>query len=264
MDNSFWFKQSTDKPLYENLLWSRPENRALAGRLLIIGGNSQGFGLPSIAYAAASKAGVGNIDILLPDSLRSSLSGHLDNAVFIDSNPSGGFARSSLAEILEYCSQSDLTMLAGDFGHNSETYVLLESLIQKYNGPMSLTDDAIDAFLTSPNLLMDRDNTLIVADIPKLQKLLLRFRVKHSVTSSMDLLQIVNAIQGLSLNTGLAYITWHQNYLVVSVAGKVSTTKYDLKTNWQSEILACSSVWWLQNQSQPFEAMTTAIYEAAK
>ena len=59
MDQTYWHKQS-DKPLFPELEWSRPENKQQAGKLLVIGGNKFGFVEPSEAFAAAEKAGVGN------------------------------------------------------------------------------------------------------------------------------------------------------------------------------------------------------------
>ena len=43
MNHDYWHKQTSSKPLFPELIWSRPENRQLAGKLLIIGGNLHGF-----------------------------------------------------------------------------------------------------------------------------------------------------------------------------------------------------------------------------
>jgi NAD(P)H-hydrate repair Nnr-like enzyme with NAD(P)H-hydrate dehydratase domain len=57
MENTNWLKQTSDKPVFPDLLWSRPENRKYAGKLLIIGGNKHGVAAPGIAFSAAQKAG---------------------------------------------------------------------------------------------------------------------------------------------------------------------------------------------------------------
>ena len=66
----YWKKQTPDKPLFPDLLWSRPRNRAHAGKLLIVGGNAHGFAAAAEAYAEASKAGVGAAGVIIPDSLQ--------------------------------------------------------------------------------------------------------------------------------------------------------------------------------------------------
>ena len=43
MDNDYWQKQTPGKVLFDDVLWSKPERRDQAGRLAIVGGNSQGF-----------------------------------------------------------------------------------------------------------------------------------------------------------------------------------------------------------------------------
>ena len=70
MDRSYWHKQTADQPLFKDLLWSRPENRAQAGKLVIIGGNLHGISAPAEAYRQAEKAGAGSVRVLLPDSLK--------------------------------------------------------------------------------------------------------------------------------------------------------------------------------------------------
>jgi NAD(P)H-hydrate repair Nnr-like enzyme with NAD(P)H-hydrate dehydratase domain len=60
VENTNWFKQRQTEPLFADLLWSRPENRLRAGKLLIIGGNKHLVAAPGNAYTAAEKAGIGS------------------------------------------------------------------------------------------------------------------------------------------------------------------------------------------------------------
>ena len=59
MQPDYWYKQTVAKPLYPELLWSRPENRKHAGKLLIVGGHAQSFAAPAQAFSKAGKAGIG-------------------------------------------------------------------------------------------------------------------------------------------------------------------------------------------------------------
>jgi NAD(P)H-hydrate repair Nnr-like enzyme with NAD(P)H-hydrate dehydratase domain len=96
MENTNWFKQTPDKPLFADLLWSKPENRLHAGKLLIIGGNKHLVAAPGVAYSAAQKAGIGACRVILPDSTKRMVGKVFPEAEFAPSTPSGSFARESL------------------------------------------------------------------------------------------------------------------------------------------------------------------------
>ena len=98
MDNTYWHRQTTEKPLFPDLLWSRPENKRHAGKLLIIGGNEHEFAAPAEAYAEAAKAGIGTAKVLLPNKLQKTIGKILENGEYAPSNNSGSFAKSALAE----------------------------------------------------------------------------------------------------------------------------------------------------------------------
>jgi hypothetical protein len=55
MENTNWLKQAQDKPLFADLMWSRPENRIHAGKILIVGGNKFAVTAPAMSYSAAHK-----------------------------------------------------------------------------------------------------------------------------------------------------------------------------------------------------------------
>src|SRR5471032_3085314 len=103
----YWHKQAADKPLYPDLLWSRPENRAQAGKLLIVGGNAHGFAAAGEAYAEATKAGVGTARVLLPDSLQKTVGKVFEAGEYAPSTPSGSFAKRALAELLAMAEWAD-------------------------------------------------------------------------------------------------------------------------------------------------------------
>src|SRR5579859_2484419 len=100
MDQSYWLRQ-TEKPLFPELEWSRPETKTQAGKLLIVGGNVHGFAAPAEAYGEVMKAGVGTVRVLLPESLRRSVGKLFPEADFAPSTPSGSFAANALAELLD-------------------------------------------------------------------------------------------------------------------------------------------------------------------
>jgi hypothetical protein len=260
--HDFWHKQTAGKPLYPDLLWSRPENKQQAGKLLIAGGNAHGFAAAGEAYSQAAKAGIGTARVLLPDSLQKTVGKVFEAGEYAPSTPSGSFSQKALAELLAMSAWADATLLAGDFGRNSETAILLEKFITKYSGPLALTKDAADYFINAPGPLLARNDTLLVISFAQLQKLATNARFPSALTFEMDFLRLVDALHEFTRRHQAAIIVKHLQTIFVAVNGQVSTTKLaeDLDI-WRVKTAARAAVWWLQNPTKPFEALTSAIAE---
>jgi len=67
MEHTYWQKQASEKPLFPDIAWSKPEMRSFAGKLAIVGGNKLGFAGVAEAYGTALEAGVGEVRVLMPD-----------------------------------------------------------------------------------------------------------------------------------------------------------------------------------------------------
>lgn len=264
MASTFWSKQ-TKEPLFPDLLWSRPENRASAGKLLIVGGNAHGFNSPAEAYSYAQKAGVGTARVLLPDVLQKTIGRVLENGEFAPSTPSGSFAKSALADMIDHSSWADGLLLAGDFGRNSETAILLENFLSKTSRAVTLTKDSVDYFLNNASVLLNRPETTLVITVAELQKLLQSIGSKTAVKLSMDLIQLVEAVHETTLQHPAALIIKQNEYIIVAKQGSITTTKIvHADEAWQIKTAAYASVWWLQNPGKTFEALTTSVYESSK
>lgn len=255
-----WLRQEADKPLFPDILWSRPENRRLAGKLLIAGGSSHGFAAVGGAYAAAARAGVGSCRVLLPDVLQKSVERLLPEASFAPSTKSGGLAKSALADMLDEAGWADGVLLAGDFGRSSETAILLESFLVKYSGGLTLTGDSLDYFLTG-ELLFDRPDTVIVAGFSQLQRLAAAQPPFIGLKSSMSLHELVGGLNQLTENRQAAIVALHGGYALASYTGRTSTTP--LSSAGLTILAAYNSVWRLQQPGRPLEASTTANYDLA-
>ena len=262
MDLANWVKQAPDKPLYPNLLWSRPENRQLAGKLLIIGGNPHSFRAPAATFGYAEKAGVGVARVVLPASLAKTVGQSAAETTFAPSNPSGGFAKAAIADFMELSSWADLTLIAGDLGNNSETDILLESFVDKYQGLLCLTGDSLNSFMPNATNLFNRLNTALFLDFAQLQKLVASLKSPSKFVSSMNLLNIIDELNNLTVQYPVCLTVIHENLLLVSYDGKTSTTPISHSDHLQA-IASYGSVWWLQNINNIFEAFTTAAYELA-
>lgn len=250
-----WLRQTSDEPLFPDMLWSRPENKRFAGKLLIIGGHQQSFTAVSEAYAAALKAGIGTARVILPDSLQNMLVKLFPEAEFAASTPIGSFSRQALGPLLDATEWADGVLLAGDFGRNSETAVLLESFLDKYKGRVTITGDGLDYFSDEPSRLLDRSDTTLVAEFVQLQKLLSgRLLLKHS----MALAQIIEALNRFSAHCPAALLTYHSGQIIVTAGSQASTTPAEKAVF--IDLAAYVSVWRFQQPGKPFEALTTAIY----
>jgi len=262
MEQTYWFKQS-GKPLFPELEWSQPETRAQAGKLLVIGGTGYEFAAPANAYGDALDAGVGTAKVLLPSSMQKVVSDIFPEAEFTPSTPSGSFAREALASMLDLASWADGVLLPGDLGRNSETTVVVESFLEKYSGQVTFTKDAADALLQQPVDLLARTETLLVLSMGQLRRLGSEAHFPRAFTSEMDMVPLMESLHEFSKRYAPALITRHRGQFIVAINGQVSTTPDTTgQPVWRLTTAAHASVWWLQNPTKPFEALTTAVYQS--
>lgn len=256
----YWIRQDQSKPSFPNIIWSRPVSKHTSGKLLIVGGNAHGFIDVGLSYQAAVKAGAGAVHVLLPDALRKTVGGSLENCEFAPSTPSGSFAKTALNELLVQAAWADCVLLAGEFGRNSETAIMLEAFVQKYSGLLVVTRDAIDYFLNHAALLLDRVDTCIVGSTGQMQKLAANSHFPSAITTSLDLIRLVEVIHAFS-TAHLAYIITHQlGATIIAADNKISTTKTGTNEDiWRVPTAASAAVFWMQNLKKPFEALTTSV-----
>lgn len=260
-DSAFWLKQTPEKPLYPDMLWSRPETKKTAGKLLVVGGHSQLFTAPAEAYSQSVSAGVGLTRVVLPHHVKSLLPSTFSEMEFAPSTPSGSFSRQALAELLDAASWADGVLLAGDFGKNSETAILLEQFIQKYQGQLTLAQDAVDYFIISEQLCL-RKNTVIVADFLQLQKLAIAAKLETAITTKLDFLHFIDALREFTTKCPIGIEINHLETSFVAYAGRVSSTKPASDAS-DVALAAHAAVWWLQNPNKLFEALTTSLVKTA-
>jgi len=262
MENGFWQRQNAGKPLFAELAWSRPENRQLAGKLLVVGGNLHGFAAPAEAYAEAVRAGIGTARVLLPDAVQKIIGPVLENGEFAPSTPSGSLSRKALGDVLAAANWADGVLLAGDFGRNSETAVLIEKVLADFSGQLTLTKDAADYATSAPAAMLHRPNTLLVISLSQLQRLGVAAKFARPATFSMDLLHTVEWLHDFTTQFAPHIIVKHLDQIFVAANGRVSTTNLPDENNqpiWRARTAAHASVWWLQQPRKSFEALTASI-----
>lgn len=262
MTNTFWRKQTTDEPLFPDIVWSRPESKANAGKLAVIGGHSHGFGAPGAAYGEALDAGIGVCKVLLPDAVKKTVSHVLPDASYGTSNPSGSFSKKALDSFLEIANWADATILAGDFGRNSETAILLESFVQRFVGQLTITQDGADYFKSFPSLLMNRPKTTLVISLAQLQKIFINAPLMTPITYGMSPLQLAEALHMFTDKFPVTIVVKHHDEIFVAHGGQiVSTSNNDMP--WRVRVAGRASVYWLQNPSQPLESISTSLTKSS-
>jgi hypothetical protein len=262
MEYPYWHRQTTT-PLYPDIEWNKPEQRSLAGRLGIIGGNKLGFAGVAESYTAAFAAGVGEVRVLLPDVLRKTIPPTMTDVIFGATNPSGSLANDAKIEMQTLGSWATGILLIGDAGRNSETAILYENFLQDYTGPLTLTRDAVDLVKNSSMTLVDRPDTLLVISFAQLQKLFQSVYYPKVLTFSMQLAQLVEALHKFTITYPISLMVLHKEYLLVAHNGDVTSTEWgNPMAIWRGSVATRAASYWLWNPSKPLESTTASLLTA--
>lgn len=258
--HSFWQIQSSTKPLFPDIEWSKPEQRSRAGKLAIIGGNKLGFTAVSDAYRVANELGAGQIRVILPDALKKAVPTSITDAHFIPSNMSGGFSREALPELIAAAQWADTCLLVGDTGRNSETAMAFEALLSKHSGHLVITRDAVELFKPVSQQLCNREKTTLVLSFAQLQKLFQNVYYPKILSFSMQLMQLADTLHKFTVTYPVTVVTFHQNQLVVAHDGEVVTQEFDEPMAiWRGITAARASAYLLWNPTKPLEAITASF-----
>jgi NAD(P)H-hydrate repair Nnr-like enzyme with NAD(P)H-hydrate dehydratase domain len=260
LDNTYWKKQTANKPLYPDVEWNKPEQRSQAGRLGIIGGNKLGFASVGEAYGVATASGVGEVRVVLPDVLKKTIPAIMTDVLFGATNPSGGLARDAQIEMKAIGEWSTGVLLAGDAGRNSETAILYEDFLKDYTGPLTITRDAVDLIKNSSSTMVERPNTLLVISFAQLQKIFQSVYYPKVLTFSMQLAQFVDALHKFTITYPCTIMVLHKEYIVIASGGDVTTTEWqNPMAIWRGSVAAKAASYWLWNPSSALIAATASI-----
>ncbi len=260
MNFEFWHKQTTQQPLFPNIEWQKPEQKNLAGKLLIIGGNKMGFAAVAEAYNDALAAGVGACKVLLPDALKPVVDKLALDCLFAPSNTSGGISKDALPIAEAGLTWADCLLLIGDTGRNSETAITLETLLTKSNKLTVITRDATDLLRANIPQLLQRPRTILVVTLAQLQKIFQAVYYPKTILFSMQLSTLVETLHKFTITYPCTLMVFHQNQLLVANNGSVSSTPWnDPLIIWRGSVATKAAVYALQHQSKLFEALTAAL-----
>ncbi len=260
MENPYWHQQKPGAPLFPDIAWSKPEQKSLAGKLGIIGGNKLGFSGVADAYGSAIKCGAGEVRVLLPDVLRKTIPLTITDTLFAATNPSGSLARDAINEMKVLANWSSGILMIGDAGRNSETAILYEDFIQTYVGPLTITRDAIDLVKNSSQLLIDRPDTLLIMSFAQLQKLFQSVYYPIVLTFSMQLTSLVEALHKFTITYPVTIAVLHKDQLLIASEGQVTSTMWDNPMSiWRGEVATNAATFWMWNPKKVLESATASL-----
>jgi ADP-dependent NAD(P)H-hydrate dehydratase / NAD(P)H-hydrate epimerase len=260
MHHKYWHQQTPGTLLFPDLEWSKPERRDQAGKLGIVGGNKLGFAGVAESYSVALSTGVGAVRVLLPDVLKPTVPTTMTDVIFGASNPSGGLAKDALNEMQALGAWSDGILLIGDAGRNSETAITYEQFIQEYQGPLTVTRDAVDLVKHNSQLLVERPETLLILSFAQLQKIFQAVYYPKILTFSMQLAQLVEAVHKFTITYPTSLVVLHKDTLIIAHEGEVVTQPWEnAMAIWRGSVGARAASYLLWSKAQPLEAISTSI-----
>ena len=257
-----YITQTTTTPAYPEVIWSKPETKALAGKLLIVGGNMHSISAPSTAYIAANKAGAGEVRVVLPDATKRYFAHqHIPaDIMFAPSTPSGSFSAEALQPLMEYSNWADYVCIVGDISKNSETAVIIASFIRELSTALCITGDTIDTLQENAAELLLRPHTLVVPTFAQLQKYSQQSKMTTALTTTLPFQAHVAWLEEFGRTNAAAVIYKLQNSAYVAYDGNVSvTTTIQQRAHWELHTAVTAAVWIMQQPQQSFKAMTTSL-----
>lgn len=249
MDNDYWQKQTKSEPLFDDVLWSKPERRDQAGRLTIVGGSDKGFLAVANAYEMGLKAGAGMMRVIMPDALKRKLptivAQRIDDLIFTESNPSGGFARGTMPYLQSAGEWSGNMLFIGDNGANAETSGLFEAyLLDDKSATTTITRDAVDSITNGAETVLNRPQTNLVVSLSQLQKLARAVYYPRMITFSMGIKQAAETLHKLTITYPVTITLFHDNNLFVAQNGQVISQAFDQPMRvWSGEIAVQAATW---------------------
>jgi NAD(P)H-hydrate repair Nnr-like enzyme with NAD(P)H-hydrate dehydratase domain len=259
MEQDYWRKQEADRSLFPDVEWSKPEQRARRGKLLVAGGSRYGFRAVAGACQTALAAGAGEVKAVLPDKLKSQLPADFREGIFLPSNDGGGLGLAGQAELLAAADWADGVLLIGDSGMNSETGVLFDKLLEASDRPVTISRDALDLLTASGEKLVNRPKTHLIANFTQLQKLFSTVYYPKILTHSMNLLNLVEAVHKFTTTYPISVTTLHQNSLLTAVDGQVVSQKFANQLALiDGQLAAQAAAYLLWTPDKPLEAIVSS------
>ena len=259
MSNNPPFESQTDTPLFPNALYNRPLTRHGAGRLLVAGGHSGEFSLPTAIYQLALAAGLGECHVVLPDTLAKILGGS-PGTYFAASNPSGSLGVEALGKILELSETADAVALGASLSSNSTTAMLIEKLASAIDRPIIFFGDALTILRHNVQVVTDNPKALIIASMPEVFKLCGLLGIPIQIRPNAGLINKLEIVQDLRSALACQVVVYGTETIDAADTSMVVTP-----TNYRLALVpalyySVLSTFWLQNPSDRRTGLATGAF----
>jgi NAD(P)H-hydrate repair Nnr-like enzyme with NAD(P)H-hydrate dehydratase domain len=245
--------------LFPKVLYNRPVTRSGAGRLLLVGGHSGEFSLPTTIYQLAMAAGLGDCQVALPDSLLRFIGG-LPGTNFVPSSPSGSLGTEALGRILEISEEMDAVAIGASLSNNSHTAILVERLIQEVGRPVVLFGDALPALAHHTGVYTQNPDCLVILTMPELFKIAGQLHVPITIRRDGGLINKLEIVRDVAAASACQYVVYGTEIIIADAKESIVTP-----VNYRLGLLpaayyAVLATMWLQNPSKRREGLATGAY----
>jgi NAD(P)H-hydrate repair Nnr-like enzyme with NAD(P)H-hydrate dehydratase domain len=253
------FVRQDDKPLYPTVLFNRPVTRSGAGRLLVVGGHSGEFSVPTSLHQLATAAGVGECSVVLPDNLAKLLSG-APGTYFVPSTTSGSISREALGRILELSEEVDAVAIGASLSNNSNTTMLVERLIAEISRPLILFDEALPALRTNLQAVTDNPEALLILTMAEVFKLCGQLGIAIQIRQGAGLINKLEIIQDLK-SAVQCQIAVYGTEIIVAADTELVVTPINYRLSIVPTVFyAVLGTFWLQNPTNRRAGLVTGAY----
>ncbi len=248
----FKWQVQKNEPLFPDILWSRPENKNGAGKMLLVGGSLDNFANIAQNYSLAEQAGVGTCFLLVPQSLYK-VTKNIPFINYAPANRSGSFASNALADILELARGVDAVFLGGDIGKNSETSLMLEKFLMKYTSFVAISQDSLLSINKSWRNLLARNNTIVEINLHNLQTIAIELQFEKAILSDSPNSLIAKTLHKITSD--------YESILALQTDTNIWFAK-------SGQVIACSKnnynyakaiVWLIQQPNKVLESLASSV-----
>jgi NAD(P)H-hydrate repair Nnr-like enzyme with NAD(P)H-hydrate dehydratase domain len=253
------FIRQEDEPLYPTILYNRPVTRNAAGRMLVVGGHSGEFSVPTAVHQLATAAGIGECRVVLPDNLAKLLSG-APGTFFVPSTTSGSLAREGLGRILELSEETDAIALGASLSSNSNTTMLIERIVGEAQRPLIIFDEALTALKHDITNVTDNPDALIILTMAEVFKLCGQLQVPIQIRQGAGLINKLEIIQDLKAASRCQYAVYGTE-IIVAADTEMVVTPINYRLSMVPTIFyAVLGTFWIQNPTNRRAGLVAGSY----
>jgi NAD(P)H-hydrate repair Nnr-like enzyme with NAD(P)H-hydrate dehydratase domain len=254
------FIRQDDAPLYPKVLWNRPVSRRGAGRLLIPGGHTGEFSVPTTLFQAMEAVGIGECTVALPDALVKVLGG-VAGATFVASSTSGSLGQEALGELLYAAEDNDAVLLGASLSNHSQTTILVEKFIRETSTPLILIEDTITLMERQAELLLGNPNHLLIITMPQVFKLAGVLGVPIKIKPNGGLINKLEIVRDLAAVSKASIVVWGSETIIAVPDRELIVTPMNYRMGQLPVVIyATLSTFWIQNIGDRRAGLATGAY----